>query len=129
MLQGKKHNAPVLLGFENSEAVIKIAGHSISLLELLFIEDVQCSIDSKKLKSLADNPTGLADDKESTEARQDRLLARKRELISLGVKNFNQRIKNEEGLSLSQVRKIISAAEFREKSLPNKWLSIAGLVK
>lgn len=122
MLQGKLHKAPVLLGFETLQAVIKIAGHSISLLEILLFDDDKCRIDLKKLKGFVDNPTGLADDKESTEARQDRLLARKRELKSQGVKNFIQKIVDEEGIKESTVKKHIKAAGDREKSLKsNKY--------
>lgn len=119
MLHGKKHNAQLLLGFDNTQSILKIAGHNLNLLELLTIDVNQCRIDLKKLKDFADSPTGLADDKESAEARQDRLLLRKRELKTSQVKAFNQKIANEEGISVSQVKKLIAAAEDREKLMTN----------
>jgi len=127
MLQGQKHKAPVLLVFDGLAAVIKVAGHNVSLLEVLLIDDDQCRIDLKKLKGFVDSPTGLADSKESAEARQDRLLARKRALKSEGVRNFNQQIATEEAMSLPNVKKLIKAAEDREKTPPNKWMSILGM--
>lgn len=54
MLQGKKHNAQLLLGFENTQGLLKVAGHRVELLELLFIDENQCQIDLKKLKDFAD---------------------------------------------------------------------------
>jgi len=119
MIQGKKHNAQLLMRFENTQVFLKIAGHNITLLELILIDANQCRIDLKKLKDFADSPTGLADNKESAESRQDRLLARKRGLKSQGVTNFNQRIADEEGISLSQVKNLIKVAEKREKLIKN----------
>lgn len=126
MLQGKAHKAPVLMGFENMQPVIKVAGHSISLLEALLVDDEKCRIDLKKLKSFVDSPSGLADDKESAEARQDRLLARKSELKAKGIRSFNQQIADEEGMSLANVKKLIKAAEDRKKAPVNKWMQILG---
>ena len=119
MLQGKVHKAPVLMGFENPQPVIKVAGHSVGLLEVLLIDDDKFRIDLKKLKSFVDSPSGLADDKESAEARQDRLLARKSELKAKGVNSFIKRIVEEEGIKESTVKKHIKAAEDRKKTLKN----------
>jgi hypothetical protein len=127
ILQGKKHKSQALMGFDNNRVILKISGHTIDLLEALFIDDTQCRIDLKKLKDLVDSPTGLADDKESAEARQDRLLARKSELKSQGVINFNKQISQEEGLGLSTVKNLIAAAEKRKNSPPNKWLQTLGM--
>ena len=125
MLQGKKHKAPILMGFDNTRAILKIAGHRADLLELLFIDDSQCRIDLKKLKALADSPTGLADDTESAEARQDRLLARKNALKIAKVRNFNMKIAEEENMSLANVKKLISAAEIRKKNqIHNPYLQL-----
>ena len=125
MLQGKKHKAPLLMGLDNNHAILKIAGHIVDLMELLFIDDSQCRIDIKKLKDLADSPTGMADGKESAEARQDRLLARKNELKIAKVKNFNMKIAKDENMSLANVKKLIKAAEVRKESLKNnKWLNM-----
>lgn len=67
----------------------------------------------------------MADGKESAEARQDRLLARKNELKIAKVKNFNMKIAKDENMSLANVKKLIKAAEVRKESLKNnKWLNM-----
>lgn len=119
MLQGKVHKATVLMGFENLQPVIKVAGHSVSLLEVFLIDDDKCWIDLKKLKSFVDSPTGFADDNETTEARQDRLLARKLELKAKGDKNFIKKIVEEEGIKESTVKKHIQKAEKRKELQKN----------
>lgn len=126
MLQGKAHKASVLMGFENLQPVIKVAGHSVALLEVLLFDDDKCRIDLKKLKSFVDSPSGLADDKESAEARQDRLLARKSELKAKGVNNFIKKIMTEEGMSAANVKKLIKSAEDRKKAPANMWMQILG---
>ena len=119
MLQGKQHKSQLLLDFDNTRVKLKIAGHKVDLLELLFIDDNQCRIDINKLKGFVENPTGLADDKESAEARQDRLLARRNELRIAGVRNFNKQIAQDENMSLANVKKLISMAEIRKKNQAN----------
>lgn len=115
MLQGKQHKSPLLMGFDNTYVMLKIAGHAVELLEVLFIDDnSQFRIDVKKLKTLVDSPTGLADNKESAEARQDRLLARKNELKIARVTSFIKTIAQEESMSESNVKKLIKAAEARK---------------
>lgn len=116
MVQGIKHKSQLLMGFYNNRAILKIAGHSLDLLELLFVDETQCRIDLKKLKSLVDSPTGLADDKESAEARQERLLARKNELKIAKVTSFIKTIAQEEGMSVANAKKLIKAAEERKKN-------------
>lgn len=125
MLQGKIHKSPVLMGFENLQVIIKVAGHSVGLLEVLLIDNDKCRMDLKKLKSFVDSPSGLADDKPSAEARQDRLLARKSELKAKGVNNFIKRIVEEEGIKESTVKKHIKSAEDRKKTLKtNPYLQL-----
>ncbi len=120
ILQGKKHKSPLLMEFDNNRAILKIAGHSLDLLEVIFIDNNNgYHIDITKLKLLADSPTGLADDQESAEARQDRLLARRNELKTKEVRNFNATIAEEESMSLANVKKLIKAAEGRKKSQKN----------
>lgn len=125
MLQGKQHKSSLLMSCDNKHAILKIAGHRVDLLELLFIDDSQCRIDLKKLKALTDSPTGLADDTESAEARQDRLLARKIELKIAKVTSFIKTIAQEEAMSEPNVKKLIKAAEKRKNTqIHNPYLQL-----
>lgn len=127
-IQGNQHNEQAYLCCEDGEVFIALAGQRATLLTLLKFNDKGLLIDLKRLKKMADSPTGLSDTVETTEARGVRILARQRELKDRKVKSFNQTIADEEGLGLTMVKNIIKAAKEREKTQKsNPYAQIANI--
>ena len=110
MADGGTHKAQVSLRLEG-DGMVLAGGHKVPLMELLSFNKDALKIDIKKIKKMVNEPTGFSDGIESTKARNARMLKRKKELKSQGVKNFNQIIGNEEDLTESGVKKAISSAE------------------
>ena len=74
-------------------------------------------VDRSRLTAMIDNPIAAAGTEESSEKRAERLLARKNQLKSEGVRNFRQIIADEEGISKQRVGQIISSVEENKKIL------------
>lgn len=110
MVDGGTHKAPVSLQFDH-DALVFAGGHKAILLEFLSIGKDALKIDLKKIKKMVNEPTGFSDDVESTQARNARMLKRKNELKNQGVRNFIQKICEEENLSATAVKDSIKQAE------------------
>ena len=110
MVDGGTHKAPVSLQFDH-DALVLAGGHKVTLMELLSIGKDALKIDFKKIKKMVNEPTGFSDDVESTQARNARMLNRKHELKNQGVRNFIQKICEEENLSATAVKNSIKLAE------------------
>ena len=68
---------------------------------------------------MVNEPTGFSDDVESTKARNARMLKRRNELKSQGVRAFNKIIAIEENVSASTVKNAIISAEKEQKAQSN----------
>lgn len=124
IVDGGTHKSQVSLKLDR-DAWVLASGHTVSLIELLSFNNGALRIDLKKIKKMVNEPTGFSDDVESTKARNARLLKRKNELKSKGVRSFNQQIANEENLSLAAVKNAISSAEKEQKAQSsNKFKNI-----
>ena len=118
MVDGGTHKSQVSLKFD-CDAWVLASGHIVQLMELLSIDKNTLKIDLKKIKKMVNEPTGFSDDVESTKARNARLLKRRNELKSQGVRNFNQKIATEENLSLAAVKNAIKSAEQEQQAQLN----------
>lgn len=103
VLQGKKHKSPILLLSENNLS-LSLAGYTITLLEVLSIQENTLALDKSKLLRLVDKPTGSS---ETPEDRRKRLKSRIREEKAKGTKAFLKVVAKEEGISVSRLKQII----------------------
>lgn len=115
VINGGQHKAQVSLQFDGNGVVVS-GGHKVPLMELLSLDKDALRIDLEKIRKMVNEPTGFSDDVESTKARNVRLLKRRNELKSKGVRNFNQQIASEENLSLAAVKNAIKSAEEEQKA-------------
>ena len=118
MVDGGQHKAQVSLKFDR-DALVLASGHSVLLMELLSFNKNVLKIDLKKIKKMVNEPTGFSDDVESTKARNARMLKRRNELKSQGVRAFNKIIAIEENVSASTVKNAIISAEKEQKAQSN----------
>ena len=119
LYRGEKHSSHVLLEFKD-QAVITTAGRSTPAAELVWIKQGFLYVDQHRLTAMVDNPVAPAGSEESADKRAERLLARKIQLKSQGVRSFNKKIAAEEGISTHRVRQIISALE-KKKNRVASW--------
>ena len=110
LYRGEKHSSHVLLEFKD-QAVINTAGRSTPAAELVWIKQGFLYVDQHRLTAMVDNPVAAAGSEESADKRAERLLARKIQLKSEGVRAFIKKIAAEEGISTQRVRQIISTSE------------------
>jgi len=116
LYRGEKHSSHVLLEFKD-QAVITTAGRSTPAAELVWIKQGILYVDQHRLTTMVDNPVSAAGPEESAEERADRLLERKIQLKSKGVKAFIKKIAAEEEISTQRVRQIISTSEKKKNGL------------
>ncbi|MBL8419992.1 MAG: hypothetical protein JNK92_05085 [Dechloromonas sp.] len=118
VLRGVKGSAHVVLGIER-ELRLTIAGHSLPVVDVLELGDKELNIDRRALLRCVDNPVAPAGDRESAEQRRERLRTRRNELRASGVRNFNQVLAQEEGISVSAIKQLL-----HEKKPADTWLGV-----
>ena len=107
LLKGTKQNgAHVVLGIEN-ELRLTIAGHSLPVADVLELGEKGLSIERRALLRCVDNPVAAAGGQESAEQRRERLRKRRNELKASGVRNFNQVLAEEEGISPERIKQLL----------------------
>jgi hypothetical protein len=123
VLKGKKHKSRVTL-MANEGFKLLLAGHAVPLVEVLAIEKNVLTLDKGELIRLVDKPQGNAEP-ENPDQRRERLRARVREEKSTGTKAFLQKVAGEEGISVSRLKQLTSAAP----SSTNMWSGLATVQK
>lgn len=107
VFKGKKHASHLVL-LVSGCFKLALAGHEIALIEVLSLENKGFKIDKRKLAMLVDNPaTGGGNDEFSAD-RKKRLTKRKLELQNQGQKKFLKLIAEEEGISVTRVKQLLS---------------------
>lgn len=119
MLKGTKYSAHVVLGIE-AGLRLAIAGHRLAVADVLELGDLGLTLDQRALTRCVDNPVGAAGDPASRENRVERLRRRRNELRAAGVRDFNQRLAEEEGVSVSAIKQLLA-----EKKPPTNWLGLS----
>lgn len=108
VLKGKKLKSRVTL-LANDGFNLSLAGHTVPLIEVLAIENEALALDKGELIRLVDKPAGDVEP-EIPEQRRDRLRARVREEKITGTKAFLRKVAEEEGISVSRLKQLTSAA-------------------
>lgn len=119
--KGKKHNSPVTL-LAGDGFTLALAGHTVSIEDVLAIEKNVLALDNASLIRLVDNPADNSET-EAPEARRERIRKRVREEKVKGTRAFLKVVADEEGFSTSRLKQLIN-----DKPEPiNKWTELAGL--
>jgi len=107
VFKGKKHASHIVLQADGT-LKLTLAGHSIALTEVLSLEGEAFKIDKQRLAKLIDKPATGGGNNESAAERKKRFMKRKAELIRKGHKSFLKIIAEEEGITDTRVKQILS---------------------
>lgn len=108
VLKGAKGSAHVVLGIDGGLR-LAIAGHSLSVAEVLELGARGLTLDRRALTRCVDGPVGAAGDEESAAQRRERLLGRRNELKAAGVRNYNLVMAEEEGVTTTRIKQLLDA--------------------
>jgi hypothetical protein len=106
MLKGAKHSSHLVLS-SNGRLTLTLAGHSVSLADVLELEGDTFKVDRRKLNRLVDRPVAGAGDTESAAKRRERLKKRVQMLQAKGTKAFLKAVASEEGISVSRLKQLL----------------------
>ena len=107
VFKGAKHAGHLVLQASNG-LTLELAGHSIPLSEVLAFEGDSFKLDERALTRRVDQPVAGAGDIESAVQRRVRLKKRIDELKVKGVKAFLKTVAEEEGISVSRVKQLLT---------------------
>ena len=113
VVAGVADKATVQLRFDDQgRALLDVAGHEVELAAVLAVKGGRLALDTRHLGRCADAPAGGAALAAETPAqRTTRMRARKAALQQRGVKAFLAVLAEEEGVSVSMVKRILGRAE------------------
>lgn len=121
VLKGAKGSAYVVLGIER-ELRLTVAGYSLPVVDVLELGDKGLNIDRRALVRCVDNPIAAAGDQESAEQRRERLRKRRNELKASGVRNYNQVLAGEEGISVERIKQLLKEETAEQ---PGNWFDLS----
>ena len=107
VFKGAKRSSHLVL-LADGKLALSLAGHSITLAEVLTLENSGFKIDKGTMARLVDNPVAGAGDAESAAQRRARLKKRVQAERNRGNKTFLKTIAEEEGISLSRLKQLLS---------------------
>ncbi len=107
VFRGKKHSSHITLQAEES-LKLEMAGYSIELTELLFIQADKIKINKRRIMQLIDNPAAGGGDKESASERKQRLHNEVNELKAKGVKDFLKQTADKENITVARLKQILN---------------------
>lgn len=109
VVAGAIDKAPVLLRFDEQGGMcLEVAGHAVAVASMLAVRAGKLVLDIRHLARCADGPAaGAALSAETPAQRTARLQARKAVLEKRGVKAFLQVLADEEGVSVSMIKRIL----------------------
>ncbi len=121
-LLGRKNRYPVML-LTDGGLTLLLAGHTVSLIDVLSINENALALDKAALMRLVNNPTN-DNETEFPEARRERLIARIREEKTKGTKAFLRLVAEEEGISVTRLKQIRdNDTQLKENTLQNSSLA------
>lgn len=119
LFKGRQHSSHLVLS-AGGALKLALAGHSVALGDVLFLEGRGFEVDRQALTRLVDQPIAGGGDQESAAQRRERLLRRISEEKAKGTKAFLRTVADEEGISVQRLKQIRD-----EKSEPSatrrKW--------
>jgi len=107
VLKGTQHSAHVVLHVERA-LTLHLAGHVLPLVGVLAWADSGMIVERRTLVRCVDSPVAAAGAKESAEKRRERLDARRKELMASGVRNYNQVLAREEGITSERIKQLLN---------------------
>ncbi|MBI4985617.1 MAG: hypothetical protein HZC24_09835 [Rhodocyclales bacterium] len=110
-----------MLGIEN-ELRLAIAGHGLPVADVLELDDKGLSIERRALQRCVDNPVAAAGGQESAEQRRERLRQRRNELKATGVRNYNQVLAGEEGITVERIKQLLKEETTDQ---PANWFDLS----
>jgi hypothetical protein len=128
-LKGKKHNSQVML-IAGGSIALSLAGHIVTLVDVLAIEKNALVLDKAALIRMVDNPVDNSNT-ETSEARRERIRARVLEEKAKGTKAFLRDVAEEESISISRLKQLMKDdAPLEEDGLKNSpWASLVANTK
>lgn len=115
LFKGAKHSSHLIL-YVDGGFLLSLAGHTISLVEVLTFDGKLFKVDKRKLTRFADQPALGGGDAESKAQRQERLKKRVQELKKKGSKTFLKTVADEEGFSVSRLKQLLTEDNEAKKS-------------
>ena len=114
MFKGAKHSSHLVL-VSDDRLTLSLAGHSISVTDVLTFAGKTFKVDRRTLTRLVDHPVAGAGDVESATQRRARLKKRVGVLKAQEVKAFMKTVAEEEGISKPRLQQLL-----RDKTVPTK---------
>jgi len=106
VLKGKKGSSHLVL-LADGTLTLTLAGHSIALDDILFLEGMGIKLDKQTLVRLVDKPIAGAGDAESATQRRVRIKKRVQAIKDKGNKAFLKTAAEEEGISVPRLKQIL----------------------
>ena len=107
VFRGAKHSSHLVL-LADGKLTLRLAGHSIELIDVLELTDEGFKVEMDVLSGLVDAPVASAGDVESAVQRYTRLKERVRAMKAAGVRAFIRTLAKEEGISPSRLKQILA---------------------
>lgn len=121
VLKGTQQNGAHVVLEIKRELRLSISGHSLPLADVLVLANKGLTVERKALVRCVDNPVAGAGNQESAEQRRERLRTRRNELKSSGVRNFNQVLAQEEGITVWRIKQLLKAEKTDQ---PSSWFNL-----
>lgn len=121
VLKGVKGSSHVVLDIERT-LQLRIAGHSLPVVEVLELGEKGLTLERRALVRCVDNPIAAAGDQESAEQRRERLRLRRNELKASGMRNFNQVLAQEEGVTVERIKQLLKEEKTDQ---PGNWYDLS----
>lgn len=120
LLKGRQHSSHLVLLSAGGSLKLTLAGHSVVLGDLLFLEGQRFEFDQRALTRLVDQPIAGGGDQESATQRRERLQKRIAEKKAKGTKAFLKTVAEEEGISVQRLKQILATKPDPTKAR-TKW--------
>jgi hypothetical protein len=88
--------------------MLEVAGHSVSLVEVLGFKDRRLELQAQRLRHRVDHPVAGGSEEESPAERRARLVARRDQLKRDRIRSFLKVIAKEEGTSVSRIKQLLA---------------------
>jgi hypothetical protein len=107
VFKGRKGSSHLVLTADG-ELKLRLAGHTLPLVEVLSLKGKSVVVDEKELTERVDNPASGGGDVESANQKAARLQKRRDQLKAEGQRYFLRQIAREERISVSRIKQILA---------------------
>jgi hypothetical protein len=120
LFKGRERSGHLVLTSAGGSLKLTLAGHSVALGDVLFLEGHGFEVDQRALTRLVDQPIAGGGDQESAAQRRERLQKRVDDERAKGNRAFNKTVAEEEGIHVSRLKQILTAKPEPAKAR-SKW--------